>query len=76
MPPTTRTPQRRRQPTRLNQSQTTTRTSEGVTRRTNTRTNPVPDYARDYAYVRQDLIRITLIGGLMMATMIIAAFVI
>ncbi|GAB4424488.1 MAG: hypothetical protein OHK0015_03320 [Chloroflexi bacterium OHK40] len=33
-----------------------------------------PDYSRDYAYVRQDLILIAVIGGLLLAGMIGASF--
>lgn len=35
-----------------------------------------PDYSRDYAYVRRDLVLITIIGGLLLAGMIIAAIII
>jgi hypothetical protein len=68
MPPTARN-QRRRQPTRLNQSATASQP-----RRPTNRVVAPPDYSRDYAYVRSDLIRITIIGGLMFALMIGAAF--
>jgi hypothetical protein len=68
MPPTsTSRNQRRRQPTRLSQPST-------QPRRPSARTAEPPDYSRDYAYVRSDLIRITIIGSLMFALMIGAAF--
>jgi hypothetical protein len=35
-----------------------------------------PDYSRDYAFVRRDLLLIALIGGLLFAGLIVAAFVI
>jgi|GEM_PF-673130 len=35
-----------------------------------------PDYSRDYAYVRRDLLLIALIGGLLFAGLIVASFVI
>jgi hypothetical protein len=58
--------QRRRQPVRTPQS-----------RRPNTataRTLEPPDYARDYDYVRRDLILIAMIGGLLLAVMVAASF--
>ncbi len=58
--------QRRRQPTRTPQPHrpgtSTARTSEA------------PDYTRDYAYVRQDLLLILLIGGLLFVGMVAASF--
>lgn len=39
-----------------------------------TRAVEPPDYSRDYAYVQQDLIRIAIIGGLLLAVMIGASF--
>jgi hypothetical protein len=66
MPSTARN-QRRRQPTRLNQP-------ANQPRRQPARVVEPPDYSRDYAYVRRDLIRITLIGSLMFAAMIAASF--
>ncbi len=65
--PTTSRNQRRRQPTRLSQS-------PNQPRRQPARVIEPPDYSRDYAYVRRDLIRITLIGGLLFAAMIAASF--
>ena len=35
-----------------------------------------PDYSLDYAYVRRDLLRILLVGGLLFAAMIAVSFVI
>lgn len=58
--------QRRRQPVRSPQS-----------RRPGTapaRTLEPPDYTRDYAYVRKDLILIAIIGGSLFAAMIVASF--
>lgn len=69
MPPITARNQRRRQPTRLSQP------SSPTPRRQAARVVEPPDYSRDYAYVRSDLIRIAIIGGLMFALMIGAAFV-
>lgn len=40
-----------------------------------TRAVEPPDHSRDYAYVQQDLIRIAIIGGLLLAVMIGASFV-
>ncbi|MFQ3663512.1 MAG: hypothetical protein SNJ69_14095 [Chloroflexaceae bacterium] len=39
------------------------------------RTIEPPDYSRDYAYVQQDLIRIAIIGGLLLAVMIGTSFI-
>jgi hypothetical protein len=58
--------QRRRQPVRSPQPR---RPGSAVSRNLEP-----PDYTRDYAYVRQDLIRIALIGGLLMAGMLGASF--
>ncbi len=55
---------RRRQPVRSPQRRPTV-----------TRTVEPPDYSRDYAYVQQDLIRIAIIGGILLAVMIGASFV-
>lgn len=63
MPSTSRS-QRRRQPTRTQQ------------RRSPARVIEPPDYSRDYAYVRRDLLMIALWGGLLFAGMIVAYFVI
>lgn len=60
--------QRRRQPVRSPQP----RRPGAVT----TRTLEAPDYTRDYAYVRQDLILIALIGGVLLVGLIIASFLI
>lgn len=35
-----------------------------------------PDYSRDYAYVRRDLSLIAIIGGLLLAGMVVAAIII
>ncbi|MCS6882117.1 MAG: hypothetical protein RMK84_00120 [Oscillochloridaceae bacterium] len=40
-----------------------------------TRAIEPPDYSRDYAYVQQDLIRIAIIGGILLALMVGASFV-
>lgn len=58
--------QRRRQPVRSPQSR---RPNTGATR-----TLEPPDYTRDYAYVRKDLILIAIIGGSLFATMVVASF--
>ena len=72
MPPTSSSRnQRRRQPTRLNQP---SGQPSSQPRRPSARSVEPPDYSRDYAYVRSDLVRITIIGGLMFALMIGAAF--
>jgi hypothetical protein len=57
--------QRRRQPVRSPQSR---RPSSAP------RTLEPPDYSRDYAYVRKDLILIAIIGGLLFAGLIVASF--
>jgi hypothetical protein len=62
MPTTTRS-QRRRQPVRSQQRRPTTRVVEP------------PDYSRDYAFVKRDLLLIALIGGLLFAGMIGAYFI-
>lgn len=62
MPTTTRS-QRRRQPVRSQPRRPTARTAEP------------PDYSRDYAFVKRDLLLIALIGGLLFAGMIGAFFV-
>ncbi len=58
--------QRRRQPVRSPQSQ-----RPGSVK---ARTIEPPDYSRDYAYVRKDLILIAIIGGLLFAGMVAASF--
>lgn len=58
--------QRRRQPVRTAQQR-----RPGVA---TARTLEPPDYSRDYAYVRQDLIQIAIIGGLLFAGLIAASF--
>lgn len=63
MPSSTRN-QRRRQPVR------------NTARRPAARVVEPPDYSRDYAYVRRDLLLIGLIGGLLLAAMISASFII
>jgi hypothetical protein len=63
MPSTSRS-QRRRQPTRTQQ------------RRSPTKVIEPPDYTRDYAYVRRDLLMISLLGGLLFTGMIVAYFII
>ncbi len=63
MPTTTRS-QRRRQPVRSQQ------------RRSPARVIEPPDYSRDYAYVRRDLLMISVWGGLLFAGMIAAYFII
>ncbi|NJN15259.1 MAG: hypothetical protein HC822_02635 [Oscillochloris sp.] len=55
---------RRRQPVRSSQ------------RRQPARVIAPPDYTREYMYVRRDLMLIALIGGLLLAGMIAASFVI
>jgi len=57
---------RRRQPTRTPQPR---RPGAGTAR-----TFEAPDYTRDYAYVRQDLLLILLIGGLLFAGLVAASF--
>lgn len=64
--PTTSRSQRRRQPVRnapRRPSASTTRSVEP------------PDYSRDYAYVRRDLMLIAIIGGLLFVGLIVASFV-
>lgn len=63
MPTTTRS-QRRRQPVRTQQ------------RRSPARVIEPPDYSRDYAYVKQDLLMITVWGGLLFVGMIAAYFIV
>ena len=58
--------QRRRQPVRTPQPR---RTGAATAR-----TLEPPDHSRDYAYVRQDLIQITIIGGLLFAALVAASF--
>lgn len=62
MPTTTRS-QRRRQSVRTQP------------RRPSARVVEPPDYSRDYAFVKRDLLLIALIGGLLFAGMIGAFFV-
>jgi hypothetical protein len=62
MPTTTRS-QRRRQPVRTQQ------------RRSPARVIEPPDYTRDYADVRRDLLMITLWGGLLFVGMVAAYFI-
>lgn len=57
--------QRRRQPVRSPQQR-----RPGAA----ARTLEPPDYSRDYAYVRQDLILIAIIGGLLFAGLVVASF--
>jgi hypothetical protein len=59
-------PQRRRQPVRSQQQ----RRPGAAT----ARTLEPPDYSRDYAFVRQDLILIAIIGGLLFAGLVAASF--
>lgn len=56
----------RRQPVRSARSQQRRQTIREL--------EPV-DYSQDYAYVRRDLIRIALLGGILMATMIAFYFI-
>jgi hypothetical protein len=63
MPSTSRS-QRRRQPVRTQQ------------RRSPARVIEPPDYSRDYAYVRRDLMMIAFWGGLLFIGMIAASFII
>jgi Ni/Co efflux regulator RcnB len=58
--------QRRRQPVRSPQPR---RTGAATAR-----TLEPPDHSRDYAYIRQDLILIAIIGGLLFAALIAASF--
>jgi hypothetical protein len=58
--------QRRRQPVRSPQPR---RTGAATAR-----TLEPPDHSRDYAYIRQDLILIAIIGGLLFAGLIAASF--
>lgn len=58
--------QRRRQPVRSPQARRPSTASA--------RSLEAPDYSRDYAYVRKDLILIAIIGGLLFAGMIAASF--
>lgn len=58
--------QRRRQPVRSAQPRRPGAASA--------RTLEPPDYSRDYAYVRKDLIMIAIIGGLLFAGMVAASF--
>lgn len=60
--PATRS-QRRRQPARSQPRRPVIRVSEP------------PDYSLDYVYVRRDLLRILLWGGLLFVAMIAASFV-
>ncbi len=60
---TTPRSQRRRQPVRTQQ------------RRAPTRQVEPPDYSRDYAYVKKDLLMISLWGGLLFVGMIAVSFV-
>ena len=62
MPTTTRS-QRRRQPVRTQQ------------RRSSARVIEPPDYTRDYAYVRRDLLMIAFWGGLLFVGMVAAYFI-
>ena len=57
--------QRRRQPVRTPQPR-----RPGVAARM---AEPI-DYTREYAYIRKDLILIALIGGLLLAGLIVASF--
>ncbi|NTW00487.1 MAG: hypothetical protein HGA19_04175 [Oscillochloris sp.] len=63
MPTSTRS-QRRRQPVRTQQ------------RRSPARVIEPPDYSRDYAYVKHDLLMITVWGGLLFVGMIAAYFIV
>lgn len=58
--------QRRRQPVRSPQSRRPGAAPSRVVE--------APDYARDYAYVRRDLILIAIIGGGLFAAMVAASF--
>lgn len=58
--------QRRRQPVRSPQPR-----RPGAAQ---ARTLEPPDYSREYAYVRQDLILIAIIGGLLFAGLVVASF--
>ncbi len=57
--------QRRRQPARSPQSRRPVAAA---------RTAEPPDYSREFAYIRQDLILIAVIGGLLFVGLIVASF--
>jgi hypothetical protein len=59
---------RRRQPVRTSQP------SQGRRPTAASRSEP-PDYTREYAFVRRDLLLIAVIGGLLLAAMVVASFV-
>jgi hypothetical protein len=78
------TTRRRRQPVRTQQRRAVERSSAAgvpteripASRASSRRVAEPIDYAQDYAYVRQDLLRILIWGGLLFAGMVAVAFVI